>query len=54
MGADIGFPAAIAEARRQQQAITAAHAPTARPVLIDLGRKTPVAVAWLHGYTPTG
>ena len=46
-----GYEAAVAEARRQQEEITAAHAATARPVLLDHGRKTPVAVAWLHGYT---
>src|SRR5512137_2551165 len=51
MGIDVGFPAAISEARRQQQEITAAHAPAARPILLDHGRRTPVAVAWLHGYT---
>lgn len=45
------FEAAAAEARRQQDALTALHAPAARPVLLDHGRRTPVAVAWLHGYT---
>lgn len=46
-----GYEAAVTEARRQQQEITAAHTPAARPILLDHGRKTPVAVAWLHGYT---
>ncbi len=45
------YEAAIAEVQRQQAEITAAHAPAARPVLLDHGRRTPVAVAWLHGYT---
>ncbi len=46
-----GYEAAVAEARRLQDGITRAHAAAARPVLLDHGRKTPVAVAWLHGYT---
>jgi pimeloyl-ACP methyl ester carboxylesterase len=51
MGADMSFDQALVEARRQQDALTALHAPTARPVLLEHGRRTPVAVAWLHGYT---
>jgi pimeloyl-ACP methyl ester carboxylesterase len=51
MGADNDFDHALTEARRQQEALTAWHAPTARPVLLEHGRRTPVAVAWLHGYT---
>jgi esterase/lipase len=51
MVGDTSHAAAVAEARRQQAEITAAHATAARPVLLDHGRKTPVAVAWLHGYT---
>jgi len=46
-----GYGEAVAEARKQQEALTAAHAPAARPVLLDHGSRTPVAVAWLHGYT---
>ncbi len=45
------FDQAIAEARRQQDALTPLHTPVARPVLLEHGRRTPVAVAWLHGYT---
>jgi esterase/lipase len=48
---DMSFDQALAEARRQQDALTALHAPAARPVLLQHGRRTPVAVAWLHGYT---
>jgi carboxylesterase len=46
-----GYEAAVTEARRQQGQATAAHAPAAHPILLDHWRKTPVAVAWLHGYT---
>ena len=51
MGAENDFNGAIAEAHRQQDALTALHTPAARPVLLEHGRRTPVAVAWLHGYT---
>jgi esterase/lipase len=51
MGDNLSFTGAVAEARRQQDALTALHAPAARPVLLEHGRRTPVAVAWLHGYT---
>jgi len=51
MDAEPSFEAAVAEAHRQQDALTDLHAPTARPVLLDHGRRTPVAVAWLHGFT---
>jgi carboxylesterase len=51
MGADNSFEGAIAEARRQQDAVTTLHTPASRPVLLEHGRRTPVAVAWLHGYT---
>jgi esterase/lipase len=51
MSDDHGFDQAISEARRQQDALTALHAPASRPVLLEHGRRTPVAVAWLHGYT---
>jgi esterase/lipase len=51
MGTDMSFAGAIAEARRQQDALTGLHALAARPVLLEHGRRTPVAVAWLHGYT---
>jgi pimeloyl-ACP methyl ester carboxylesterase len=51
MGTELGFEAAVAEAHRQRDALTALHAPAARPVLLDHGRRTPVAVTWLHGFT---
>jgi pimeloyl-ACP methyl ester carboxylesterase len=51
MGTAMHYREAIAEARRQQGALTALHTPAARPVLLEHGRRTPVAVAWLHGYT---
>lgn len=51
MSASLSYEASIAEARRQQDALTALHTPAARPVLLEHGRKTPIAVAWLHGYT---
>jgi pimeloyl-ACP methyl ester carboxylesterase len=51
MSADISYDQALAEARRQQDALTALHTPAARPVLLEHGRRAPVAVAWLHGYT---
>jgi carboxylesterase len=51
MSSDLSFAGAVAEARRQQDSLTALHAPAARPVLLEHGRRTPVAVAWLHGYT---
>jgi esterase/lipase len=47
----LGYEAAVAEAHRAQDALTGLHAPAARPVLLDHGRRTPVAVAWFHGYT---
>jgi len=51
MGAEQSHQAAVAEAHRQQDALTELHGPAARPVLLDHGRRAPVAVAWLHGYT---
>jgi len=51
MGTELSYEAAVAEARRQQDALTELHGPAARPVLLDHGRRVPVAVAWLHGYT---
>jgi carboxylesterase len=51
MGRNMSFAVAVAEARRQQGALTALHTPAARPVLLEHGRRTPVAVAWLHGFT---
>jgi esterase/lipase len=51
MCAELSYEAAAAEAQRQHDALTDLHAPAARPVLLDHGRRAPVAVAWLHGYT---
>jgi carboxylesterase len=51
MSVELTFDQALSEARRQQDALTALHAPAARPVLLEHGRRAPVAVAWLHGYT---
>lgn len=51
MATPMSFAESLAEARRQQAALTGLHAPAARPVLLEHGRKTPVAAVWLHGYT---
>ena len=51
MGTAMRYHEAVAEALRQQDALTAIHTSAARPVLLEHGRRTPVAVAWLHGFT---
>jgi carboxylesterase len=48
---DGGYATAVAAARREQASLTDRHGEAARPLLLDHGRRTPVAVAWLHGYT---
>jgi pimeloyl-ACP methyl ester carboxylesterase len=46
-----GYDAAVAEARRQQAECGLSHNSACAPLLMTHGRKTPVAVVWLHGYT---
>ena len=45
------YESAVAEARRQQAGCDSSINPICQPLLMTHGRKTAVAVVWLHGYT---
>lgn len=50
-GSFSSYESAVAEARRQQAGCDRSNNPACQPILMTHGRKTPVVVIWLHGYT---